>query len=142
LYVLFKSGFPPGLEQSYVVQPLKDDRCVAARMLIELACGRVALALANVGSAATIVNDTWQDANRTQPPAVLTAPFTTTYSENGDRSGGDTDIESACVHQQQRRQHCGNCGPSDVFAIGKFVFRHTFFTPPSNPITLANGGIK
>jgi hypothetical protein len=98
------------------------------------------LALANVSSAAIIVNDTWQDANRTQPPAVLTAPFTTTYSENGADQDGDVDIESAWYISNNGGSTTVTAGHLTSLPSASSYFATTFFTPPANPITLANGG--
>src|SRR5260221_6015443 len=60
-----------------------------------LVFGFVLFVVPSASRATIIVSDTWQDTNRTQPPPTLTAPFTTTYSENGVDQDGDGDIESS-----------------------------------------------
>jgi hypothetical protein len=55
------------------------------RMAVMLAVG---LGLAASGYASVLINDTWQDADRTDPASP-------TYSENGADSDFDTDLESA-----------------------------------------------
>ena len=57
----------------------------------------------SVTQATVIVNDTWNSGLRSNPPATLTAPYSTTYSENGVDQDSSGDLNSAWFARQLPR---------------------------------------
>jgi len=83
--------------------------------------------------ATVLVNDTWQDSDRTYPAAPV-------YSEDGIDGDHDGDLESAWFN--------GGSGTSATASPGHLVFTMgsssgswtTYFTPEANPVVLASVG--
>jgi len=107
--------------------------------------GAGSFVVASAGAqAATIVNDTWADGNRNEPPATITSPFTTPYSEYATDQDGDGNIESAWFK--------GNAGTLSVVGAGgplrgdlvaggtSSATWQTYVTPEGNEINLAKAG--
>jgi PEP-CTERM motif len=93
-----------------------------------------ALCVAASASAALIVNDTWQDADRSDPAAP-------TYSENGVDSDTDTDIESAWfVGGSGGAALNATQGNMQMDVNGSSASWTTFFTPDHKKVLLANDG--
>jgi len=88
-------------------------------------------------SAATIVNDTWQDGTDSDPASPI-------YSEYGVDSDSDTDLESAWFQGGVGTLNpVGLGGPerADITGTGSSSASWTsYFTPEGTPVTLANAG--
>jgi hypothetical protein len=104
------------------------------RLAVLAAVAAAAIVLpASRAHAATIVNDTWQDADRTQPASP-------TYSEYGTDADADGDIESAWFN--------GGTGATAVASTGHLLLTPStgsaswtnYFTPAATPVTLSNTG--
>jgi hypothetical protein len=89
--------------------------------------------LANAASAALIVNDTWQDADRADPAAPQ-------YSEVGTDSDSDTDLESAWFNGGSGAALNATQGNLQMDVGGSSASWTTFFTTEANKLTLANTG--
>ena len=92
------------------------------------------------GHAATIVNDTWIDTNRTQP----TAP---TYSENGTDADADGNLESAWYSSTAANLTVvddavpgGDRLLRGTVAAASAISWATHFTPEASPVSLVNPG--
>ena len=112
----------------YMVNPSR-----AVTHSLKIVLGSMAIcALALSSRAALVVNDTWQDADRTDPAAP-------TYSENGTDADSDTDIESAWYQGGVGGlvPTVGNLSMTNGTSSSSFT---TYFTPEASPVTLANAG--
>lgn len=88
--------------------------------------------------ASVVVNDTWSDADRTDPAAP-------TYSENGVDSDVDGNRESAWYNGGSGATAVASAGhlvltPRTAAAGGGSASWTTYFTPEASPVTLANNG--
>jgi hypothetical protein len=95
--------------------------------------------LSTSANATTIVNDSWKDGNNSEPPATLTAPFTTTYSEFGTDQDGDGDIESAWYQSAANVLTTTPNHMTMTNAAGS-TSATTYFTPTGSEVNLANKG--
>jgi hypothetical protein len=100
----------------------------------------VALAIAHAASAATIVNDTWLDANRTDP---ATADPAGPHSENGVDADADGNLESvwysspgAALVASAGSLNMDNTNGGANTGSSSYT---TFFSPDGSPVTLAQG---
>jgi pectate lyase len=84
------------------------------------------------GYATVLVNDTWQDGDRTNPASPI-------YSENGTDADSDGDLESAWYCSSGAAM---TTTPGHLFtALGTSSLSWTtYFTPEANPVTLVNAG--
>ncbi len=105
------------------------------RHLAVLAAVGAAAALlpASRAHAATIVNDTWQDAERTQPAAPI-------YSEYGTDADTDGDIESAWFNAGTGATATASAGHLVLAPAASSASWTTYFTPAATPVTLSNTG--
>jgi hypothetical protein len=96
----------------------------------------IALAVAGIGSsaadAAVVVNDTFADADRTDPASP-------TYSEYGTDSDADTNIESSWYGTTTTLSTPAAGTLRGTVGTGSSSWT-TYFTPEATPITLANTG--
>ncbi len=101
-------------------------------------CARVICVLTAAGAltgrtwAATLVNDTWQDATRSDPAAP-------TYSENGADLDSDGDLESAWFNGNGTLTASAGHLKMQVGATSSASWT-TYFTPEASPVTLASAG--
>ena len=93
-----------------------------------------ALGWAASAQAALIVNDTWQDGDRT-------APASPTYSENGADSDSDGDLESAWYNGGASVM-TATVGNLNKDLTGTSANWTSYFTPEGSEVNLANNGDK
>lgn len=100
----------------------------------------IALAIAHAASAATVVDDTWIDGNRTDP---FTDAAAGPHSENGVDGDADGDIESvwysspgASLVASAGSLNMDNTGGGANTGSSSYT---TFFSPDGSPVTLAQG---
>ena len=98
------------------------------------------LGLTTTSPAVILVNDTWRDGGRTNPPPP-------TYSENGTDADSDTDLESAWFRGGVGSMTVVNATPGTVpgilqlaTAAGASSSWTTYFTPDGSPVILVNAG--
>src|SRR3954451_11090324 len=104
--------------------------------LVLIAGTALGLGWATTLSAAIVVNDTWQDATRTDPASPG-------YSENGVDSDADGDIESAWFRSGTGSAVTASAGHLVATSgAGTSMSLTTYFTPEASPVTLTNVGDK
>src|SRR3954454_18695606 len=104
-------------------------------LLIACALGLAAL-YRSPAVASLVVNDTWQDATRTDPASPG-------YSENGVDSDADGDIESAWFRSGTGSAVTASAGHLVASSgAGTSMSLTTYFTPEVSPVTLTNVGDK
>jgi hypothetical protein len=117
------------------LSPARCVRCTA------VAFGSIVLLACSSSRATIIVNDSWDSGLRTNPPAVLTSPYSTTYSENGTNQDSFPDLSSAWFNAGTGSSMVATTNNLTTTAgSGSSQSAYTYFTAPGTAVVLANPG--
>lgn len=108
---------------------------MTCRRLLGWAALFVACGWSAAASAATLVNDTWSDGNRTDP---VTAASTGPHSEFGIDADADGDLESVWYTSASAAMAVSAGHLTMTQQTGSSSYT-TYFTPDATPVTLAQG---